>query len=326
MAPEGGISRREWLTGVLGTAAVATLGARRTVAAADKVRIVRVEAPAVWKGDNRDPEVVAAMVTRGLLAFTGETRPEAAWGRLFKPGMRVGLKLNLLGQPLVYTAREMAEAVAAGVILAGVKPSDVIVWDRKAEHFPGTVYRPGTGKHGERIQIGGTYSRTTVLKASGGDAPMDTIPLEQTDVTVNLPVLKDHGGAGFTGALKNIAFGCYRNHRQAHSGNCDPYITEAYSHFVGQTRVPLIVLDATNACFDDGPAPRDVGAIWHENAIYVAADPVALDVVCRQLIMQKRSAAGRSNILSQARHIETSARQGLGVGDLSRIDLVTVRV
>ena len=321
-----GMTRRDVLAGLVTTAAAATVGGRRVGAAAPKVKVVRVESARVWKGDVRDPEVVGAMVTRGLLTFTGESRLDVAWRQFVKPGMRVGLKINLLGRPLVYTAKEMTDSITAGMILAGVKPADIIVWDRHGDHFGPTDYKPGTGAHGERIQVGARYSATKVLQASGGSAPMDTIACDDTDITVNLPVLKDHGGSGVTGALKNIAFGCYNHHRSAHNGNCDPFIAEAVEHFVKTTKSPLIILDATKACFDGGPDPRDLGSIWRENAIYVASDPVALDVVCRQLIMDKRRAEGRSDKTPQCRHIETAASKGLGIGDPALIDVVTVRV
>jgi uncharacterized protein (DUF362 family) len=321
-----GMTRRGLLTGMLGAAAAATLAGKRVEGApASRVRVVRVESPKVWNGDARDPKVVAAMLERGMTSFTGQARAEDAWRQYFKPGMRVGLKINLLGRPLVYTARELTEAVAAGVISAGVKPADVVVWDRHADHFGPTVYKPGVGRLGERILTGGRYDNTRVLQSSGGPCPIDTTVAE-TDVTVNLPVMKDHGGAGVTLALKNIAFGCYSHHRQAHGGNCDPYIAEAYQHYLTQTRIPLIVLDATNCCFDDGPQPRNPDAIWRDNAIYIATDPVALDVVCRKVILDKRRAAGLGDKLRQARHIETAAEKGLGVLDPGLIDVVTVRV
>ena len=325
-AEVSGITRRDVLTGIIGTAAAATLGVGPAVAAPTRARVVRVESPRVWNGDRRDPEVVASMLNRGLLAFTGDATPGDAWRRFFEPGMRVGLKINLLGRPHIYTARELTDAMTAGVILAGVKPADIVVWDRHGGHFGPTVYKPGPGTLGERIQVGGRYDAQKALRASGGLAPIDTIATEGTDVTVNLPVLKDHSGAGVTLSLKNIAFGCYDHHGEAHGGNCDPFIGEAYAHFVQTTRVPLIVLDATLACFDDGPQPHDVGSLWREHAIYVATDPVALDVVCRQVIMDKRRAVGRSDKTPQCHHIETAASKGLGVGDRGRIDLVTVRV
>jgi len=321
-----GLTRRGFFTGVIGGAAAAAFGRRMAFAATETARVVRVESDKLWGGDARDPQVVALMVNKGVMTFTNQTTPGAAWRSIFKPSMRVGLKINLLGRPLVYTAPEVTDAVAAGVLMAGVKPEQVIVWDRWKDHFRPTRYRFGRGKFGESVEHGGSYERARVLRASGGVCPIDTIPLARTDVTVNLPVLKDHGGSGVTLALKNIAFGCYDHHDRAHDNGCDPFIAEACEHFVATTNVPLIVLDATEGCFDDGPRPADRSRLWRENAIYVATDPVALDVVCRKIIMAKRAERGLPDKTRQSRHIETAMRKGLGVGDPSRIEVTTVRV
>jgi uncharacterized protein (DUF362 family) len=327
MAPiQSGMTRRGFFQGVIGSAVAATIASKRVSAQAGRARVVRVESRDVWKGDARRPEVVAAMINAGLMSFTGEAKADAAWRRFVKPGMRVGFKLNLLGVPLVITAREVTDAVVAGALSAGVKPGDITVWDRKAEHFGSNSYEPGTGRHGERIRIGAAYHDTIAAETSGGPAPIDRIPVEDTDVTINLPVIKDHSMSGVTGALKNIAFGCYRNHRQSHSGNCDPYIAEACEHFYKVAKVPLIILDATEGCFDGGPGPRNSQTIWRENAIYVATDPVAVDLVMRDVIQAKRAAAGLPDVVRRSRHIDTAAAKGLGVGDPARIDVITVKV
>jgi uncharacterized protein (DUF362 family) len=321
-----GITRRGLLAGIAGGTAVAALTPRLAGAVGGKARVIRVESDRVWIGNARDPQVVAAMVDAGVMALARVATPEAAWRRFVKPGMRVGLKINLLGRPLVYTAPEITDAVAAGVISAGVKPGDVIVWDRWKDHFGPTRYKFGKGRHGESIEAGGRYDAAHRLNGSEGTAPIDTIAVERTDATISLPVLKDHGTSGVTLALKNVAFGCYDHYRSAHDHNCDPYIAEAYGHFVAVTRVPLIVLDATEACFDGGPRPADRGRLWRENAVYVADDPVALDVVGRKVIMAKRAARGLPDTTRASRHIETAIRNGVGIGDPARIELVTLKV
>jgi len=323
---DNGVSRREVLAGIAGGAAVATLGRGLALAAVGRARVIRVESEAVWNGDARDPRVVRTMVDRGVMALAGAQTPEAAWRRFVNPGMRVGLKINLLGRPLVYTAPEVTDAVAAAVIAAGVKAEDVVVWDRWKDHFAPTRYRFGKGAHGESIEAGGRYSQTAVCRGSQGNSLLDVMAAERTDVTVSLPVLKDHGASGVTLALKNIAFGCYDHYRSAHDNNCDPFIAEAYQHYVATTRVPLIVMDATEACFDGGPRPADRSRLWRENAVYLATDPVALDVVCRKVIVAKRAEKGLRDVTRQARHIETAASKGLGLGDPGRIDLVTLRI
>ncbi|MBI5481090.1 MAG: DUF362 domain-containing protein [Deltaproteobacteria bacterium] len=138
---------------------------------------------------------------------------------------------------------------------------------------------------------------------------------DRTDVTVSLPVLKDHRTAGMTLALKNIAFGCYDHYTFAHQGNCEPFISEGYEHCVKHAQIPLIIMDATSACYDDGPRPSDAGRLWRENAIYLATDPVALDVVCRKVIDAKRREKRLGDKTRESRHIENAARKG--VGDLA---------
>jgi uncharacterized protein (DUF362 family) len=333
MAPiEPGMTRRGFFQGVIGSAVTATVAARCSAAEAplpagtERARVVRVESPGVWNGDARRPEVVTAMLNAGLVSFTGEPNASAAWRRIAQPGMRVGFKINIMGRPFVFTSREVTDAAIEGVLAAGVKPGDITVWDRKPEVFDSSPYRPGTGRHGERVKAGSRYHDSIAAETSSGRTAVDRIPVEETDVTINLPVIKDHEDAGVTGALKNIAFGCYRNRDSAHSGNCDPYIAEACRHFLEVAKMPLILLDATQGCFDGGPAPTGAQAVWRENAIYVASDPVALDTVMRDLILAKRKAAGLSDKLRQCRHIRTAAVMGLGVGDPGRIDIVTVRV
>jgi hypothetical protein len=320
-----GLTRRGLLTGVAGGAVATLLGARARAAGNGSARIVRVESDRLWQGETRDPRVLNEMLNRGLLAFSGEKNPADAWRHYFTPGMKVGLKINLLGRPYLVNSRELTEVIAASVIAAGAKPADVIVWDRFKDHFASTDFKPGKGPSGESIVVGGDYHPGRTASTSGGPCPIDRIPIERTDVTINLPLLKDHGGAGVTLALKNIAFGAYKHHRGAHEGGCDPYIAEAYAHFVTQAKIPLIILDATRACYDGGPRPSDRNRIWNENAIYLASDPVALDVIGRKLIMAKRVAAGLSDRTRDAKHIESAASKGLGVLDPARIDLITVR-
>lgn len=298
----------------------------------DKVRIVRVESDKVWQGERRNPQVIATMIDRGLVELTGKATAQEAWKSLFSPFRHVGLKINLLGRPHIYTACEVSAAVTAALILAGLKGEDLIVWDRPESHFSQTAYKLGIGKHGETIQAGGCYSfcykdsRSYVESSKCGDLPVDLIPLTRTEATVNLPVLKHHSLSGVTGALKNIAFGCYHTTPQAHDDHCDPFIAEACQSFTAVNPVPLIVLDATEGCFDNGPVPNNSRFLWRENAVYLATDPVALDRVCCLKIAAKRQAMGLPDVTAMAKHIVTAAAKGLGVADPDRIELVTLRV
>lgn len=322
---DGGVSRRSFLGGLLGGAAAA-LGSSLSEGAPDQTRVVRVESPRLWRDGRRDPEILAEMVRRGMVALTGAAAAREAWRRFIQPDMRVGLKINLLGRPHLVTAREVTEAVAAAVIDAGVPATNVVVWDRFRTHFNTTDYQPGTGRLGERIEVGGEYDSSKGLQGSKGVAPIDAMVTRKTDITINMPVLKDHGNSGVTLALKNLAFGCFRHYDGAHAGNCMPFITEAYGQFVAVARAPLIVLDGTRACFDGGPRPSDRTRMWEENALFFATDPVAVDVIGRRLIMAKRTAAGLPDTTRSSVHVDMAHRLGLGIGNPAHIEVVQVVV
>lgn len=327
------MNRREFLGSAVKGAVAAYAASGILSAAEEGVKIVRVESPNVWLGDKRDPGKVAEMVHRGVMAFTGQETPQKAWMSVLKPylqrkrNLKVGLKINLLGRPLAYTAQEVTNAVVEGVRSVGLPSSNIIAWDRYRGHFGATVYNIGSEGNCV-VEACEDYENSIRMQGKGGSAPINKMAATGTDVTINLPVAKDHGGAGVTLALKNIGFGCY-NHRTyngAHGNSCDPYIPEACKHYITVNPIPVIILDATEGTFNGGPAPKSKNFLWRENAVYVASDPVALDTVVRKLIMDVRQQKGMSDKTRQCHHIETAAEMGLGVNDLNKIEVQTVKV
>lgn len=327
------VSRRDVLKGLAAGIAASVVPPGLAAPQEDaRARVVRVECGRVWANGRRDPEAIAEMIDRGLVALTGKASGGEAWTSLLGPSRRIGLKINLLGRPRVYTAPEIAEQVTAALVRAGIEGQDIVVWDRPENHFGKTVYKLGRGRFGESVEAGGRYAfsykepRSFVATSTCGLLPVDLIPLTRTEATISLPVIKDHQLSGVTGALKNIAFGCFHTIPQCHDNNCDPFIAEACEHFQKVNPVPLIVLDATEGCFDGGPVPERPSAIWRESALYFATDPVALDRVAGAVIARKREAAGLVDVTPMTRHIDTAAGKKLGQGDPARIEEVVVRV
>ncbi len=328
-----GISRRDVLKGLTAGLAASVVPARLAAPEEDgKSRIIRVECGRLWRNDRRDPEAVSEMIDRGLAALTGKASGGEAWKSLLGPSRRIGLKINLLGRPRIYTAPELAEQVTAGLVRAGIEGTDIIVWDRPEHHFRQTAFKLGRGRFGESIEGGGSYSfsykdpRSYVETSACGLLPVDLIPLTRTEATINLPVIKNHMLSGVTGALKNIAFGCFHTIPQSHDNHCDPFAAEAYEHFLKVNPVPLIILDASEGCFDGGPVPDRSSVIWRESAFYFASDPVALDRRVGFVIARKRNAAGLSDVAPISHHIDTAAAKKLGQGDPRKIEEIVIRV
>jgi uncharacterized protein (DUF362 family) len=112
-------------------------------------RVVEVHHPGSVSPDHRIyPEAVRAMMGRGMCGLTGADHPQEAWQRFFERGDVVGIKVNPVGRaPKPGEPGRVAGAVGSisspavllevvrGLKSAGVKPNDVIVFERYAEEF-----------------------------------------------------------------------------------------------------------------------------------------------------------------------------------------------
>ena len=85
----------------------------------------------------KNREAVKLTLDRGLVALTGATDPTEAWRSFFEPGDVVGIKMNPVGNPLANSSSELMLEVIDGLKSAGVKPKDMIVFERYRDEFIG---------------------------------------------------------------------------------------------------------------------------------------------------------------------------------------------
>jgi hypothetical protein len=165
---------------------------------------------------------------------------------------------------------------------------------------------------------------------------------------VNLPVLKDHGSAGVTLALKNLSHGLNNNVARSHlsglrhgagpSGpnQCNTFIPSAAGQELIRSKVVLHILDGLIGVYQGGPSS---GLTWHHESLFFATDPVALDYVGWDAVDAQRVRAGRIPVARlglhgtnpggreterfdrrQPEHILLAGTIGLGVYEPARID------
>ena len=111
------MNRREFIVKgssvVLGAGLAANAGPvfGRPAADAGSGRVVEVFGPGAVLADRVvDPAIARKMLRRGMEKLTGSSNP---WGRFLSPTDRVGLKINALGRPLLYTHHELIAAMVA---------------------------------------------------------------------------------------------------------------------------------------------------------------------------------------------------------------------
>jgi uncharacterized protein (DUF362 family) len=341
------LDRREFLkltaAGALGAAAGSLPLPRVSEAAAGHGQVVCVKGAKVATESGLDGEVVGKMIEKGLCAFTGKPSVAAAWKEFVSPKDIIGLKINCLGGHMIPTHPVFTQAVIKSLVAAGFDENNIIVWDRFGTHMKegGYELKSGTGVQylaSEAVPEAVGYDNEVPYqpdravpgpsrgKKGGGPSCVAKILTQKITAMINLPVLKDHRGAGITLSLKNIAFGITNNSGPWHENHGDPMIPEVCSMKVVKDKLRLNILDALEACYDGGPRPKSADLLWKPEMIYVATDMVAMDTVGAQVIDAKRKEKGLKPAMLIATHIATAAKMKLGTNLKSAIKVENVNV
>jgi len=187
------------------------------------------------------------------------------------------------------------------------------------ERFPG-VQIEGLQTMDEEAAKGGTEDNSKWLDANGDhiskdnfdmenyywadvDAPNDNPYLNQNVFNnkysyfgklvtqkltkiINVPVFKNTGN-GISMATKNLGYGAICNTGRLHRPLFFDVCTEVLAFPVLRDKVVLNITDAIKAQYDGGP---EVNArfIYDYNTLFFATDPFALDMVCHNIIFEKR--------------------------------------
>ncbi len=271
--------------------------------------------------------LVLNLLHKAVMQLTNALSPEKAWQSLFKPGDVVGIKLNCLSGRIMSPHVSVVESIIQGLKSAGVKDKNIIVFERFNRELETAGFR--VRRRTEGIQCfgtdelpGGGYENEPQLAGSVGTC-FSKIVSRLCTAIVNVPVLKDHDLAGVSVAMKNF-FGVIHNPNKYHGNNCNPFIAELNTHPYLADKVRLIVCDALLAQYHGGPGYKPQWT-WNYNGIIVGRDPVALDRICHTIIEERRKAMKLPSLKQanrEPKYISTAATLGLGIDDISKINLV----
>jgi uncharacterized protein (DUF362 family) len=248
-------------------------------------RVIEVFHPGAIRDGQVDQAVVSAMLRGGMSELTGEKDAAACWRRLFEPGDVVGIKVNPVARrndkhpertPVV-TSPQALRAVIEGLLSAGVRPADIVVFDRYRDQLLACGYHRAlpAGVRWDAAAIEFEEDQRDLdgyaapflharedgsPKVSGYDPavykeldlvdprrdPADprsrrshlcVIVSQKINKLVNLCVLKDHASAGVTGALKNLSHGLFNNVFRSH---VNPGLTHCHSFIPAMVSLPML--------------------------------------------------------------------------------------
>jgi uncharacterized protein (DUF362 family) len=333
-------SRRDFLKGAATGAIV--LGAERSLgligaldhqAETGKAKVVIARDPALHSSDGKlDEKRVGELLDRAIASYTGRKRPADAWKHIVLEGggkdKAIGLKTNGLGGKGISTHAVLAFAIAERLQQAGVKPGNILIWDRNARDLQACGFTISTDPTRIRCfgsDVSGFEDKVETWGSS--HARFSRLLTRECAMVINLPILKDHSMAGVTFAMKNM-YGVVERPQDLHAGGCNPGVADLNAFPVVRQRVKLTIGDAMTSVYEGGPGFRPEH-LWQPNALIVGEDRVAIDHVAWGILEKKRAEVGLKTFEAAGRpprYIATAAdaTHALGVNDPQRINLIEI--
>ena len=295
-------------------------------------------------------KIVRLMINEGIKAITNSKTYQDAWERIFPEHLSqeiIGIKVNSSNSQLP-THPEVAYSVADSLKDSGFKENYILLWDCYENNLKKSGYECNDKNFGYRCfgtsrwGIGYDNAIKVKIPSANTELPLSKILTQHSNYIINVPVLKNatpSAQSGFTAfagvslALKN-AYGyiplndqfwqfriltAIENMKAMHAHNCNPQIAELNASPVIRKKTRLSVCDAILGIYDGGPyGPPQ----WVENKIIISSDMVALDTCGLEIIERKRKEKGINSIVSQAGHIASASKLGLGNNNKEKIKQV----
>jgi len=294
---------------------------------AGKSRVVVAHDVALHGPDGQLSEKrVIDLLDRAIAAYTERDNPVDAWKRIVPVGKTIGLKVNGLGGKGISTHLVLVLAIAERLQQAGVKPGDILVWDRNARDLEACGLTISTDPSRVRCygsDVAGFEDEPDVFGSA--NVKLAKILTRECDMVIGLPILKDHNLAGVTFAMKNM-YGVVQRPYELHSGGCNPAVADLNCIPVVRQKVRFTIGDAITSVYEGGPGFH-AEHLWQPNSLIVGEDRVAIDYNAWQMIERKRAEVGIMPLEAAGRpprYIATAAdaAHGLGFNDSMRFHLI----
>jgi len=295
------------------------------------------------------------MIARSMLELTGEKKVKKAWRKVVSPGERIGLKVNPVAGKSLTTSHEVVRSVIAQLEESGIDRSQLTIWDRRefemteagftAENYPGIrivgteqmdkdgLFYGKDGKlYGEHMidrdwfywaDVEGKYDEYTIpyMVNEGKYSYFTRIVTQDLDKIINIPILKN-AGMTVTLALKNLAFGSVSNTGRLHAQLWNETCAQVCAFAPIRDKVVLNIVDGIKGCFNGGPGANPQ-FFCDYNTIITGTDPVAVDRIGYDIVLEKRIAEGlqKEGVPAALAFMQQAEELGLGVADREAIDL-----
>jgi hypothetical protein len=318
-----------------------------------RARVFLVEDPQATEAFVPRPAEIRSMLDRTVMGMTGKSDIGAAWKAiLFTNGViasneLVGIKVFSSPGPNAGTRPAVAAATVEGLLAAGLRPKQIVVWDRQSVDLRLAGYYDLAERYGIRVEGGAQagYDENTFYESSlagslvwgdlefgrkgvvlGRKSYVTKLLSQEITRSINITPMLNHNLAGVTGSLYSLAISSIDNvARFEHSSDTlATAVPEIYNLPALNDKVVLNISDAL-ICQYEGSERSLLHYSATLNQIRVSRDPVALDSLSLQELDLQRQAAGIPNLRTNLDIYKNAELLELGIHDLSRVDVIKVR-
>lgn len=322
--------------------------------------VVKANHPAAVVDGKPSEKAAYEMLESCMLMLTKQGSLKQAWLKFVGPEDIIGLKVNPIGGKLLSTSHAVTRAIIRQLEEAGIPRKQIVIWDRReedlkeagftAENYPdieiiGTEYRDENGSYvnaegkfyGEEridknhyfyVDLEGEYdSYTMPYMINGGKySYFSKIVTEKLTKIINVPIIKNAGSA-ITACMKNLSFGSLTNTARLHGAMWHDTCASACAFPPLRDKVVLNIADGLIGCFDGGPAANPQ-FICQYNTLVIGSDPVAVDRICHEMVINKRIREGIQSEDSDASRafMDLAQKMGLGMADIDGISLAEMEL
>ena len=293
-----------------------------------KSKIIISSDPKIFTASNSIlSDRLESILDKGMQAFFDVDNILEAWKKVAKPGEVIGLKVNCLSG-LGSTNIDLVYIICERLLQAGIKKNDIIIWDRQNSDLEDGKFQVRYDNNNIKCIGNEVLAFENDFEMFGSSASLVCQTLTRVcDGIINLPVLRDHGIAGVTIAMKNM-FGAIHNPNKFHLNVGNPYIPDVYSYPSIKNKVRLAICDATTAQYEGGPSFMPHWR-WNYGGLIIGSDPVAIDYSGWQIIENERKIRGLKSLKEVGRepiYIATAAdsKHNLGTNDPNKIEVIKI--
>jgi len=310
-----------------------------------RARVVVVENPAATDAFKAQPAVVRTLVDRGILKFARRTSVAEAWRSVVSTQDVVGIKVFSLPGPHVGTRPDVVAGVVEGLLGAGLRTNQVVIWDRHLADLRRSGFVELAQHYGVRaagaLEAGwdetAFYDSALLGQPVFGDLEFQkkgdnvgrrsfVTKLLTKEITkiINVSPMLNHNSAGVCGNLYSLALGSVDNtlRFEGDTAKLAQAVPEIYALPAVGDRVVLNIVDAL-VCQYEGEQIGRLHSSAALNQLRFGTDPVALDVLSIEEIAEQRTRVGLA-AGSRTNRLElylNAALLELGTTDTKKIDL-----